>query len=433
MHKIVIDILMYFSEAVFFLYYASSLYAGKRSFPVRAGAAALIHVVLFAVYQRQIVLLNALLFLALYVAAFCFLYDISLKTAAFQSTLFVLVMFASELAVMGVGTLFFRDFNAMDNDPFAYVYVIVTSKLLFYSLMLAVMKLFALKDKGRPRDRQFWLLLIMPFSGLVMMLLFRYMAYTAPFTGVTNLLVTVASVTLLFANVAVFVIYERAVKNVKELYELRAARYKQTLDRQYYEMIDRANMDMRVFSHDVKHHLSQLREMDDADAIHAYIDALHLDIRRFDAVGVSKNKMLDLVLSKYLCLCEAEGVRFSVDVKTANLYYIDDTDLTTLMGNLLDNALEAAREAPDPFIDFVVFSKNALFDGLIIRNRSKTPPIASDGRLRTRKSRKELHGLGLFSVQKAVKKYGGVFDWDYDAAAAVFRVSIAFPKPEKPS
>ena len=296
--------------------------------------------------------------------------------------------------------------------------------------MIAVMKLFALKDKTKPKDHQFWLLLIMPLSAIVMMLLFRYIAYTSSFTKTTNTLVTVASILMLFANLVVFIIYEYAVKNVKELYELRTEHYKQKLDQQYYEMIEQANMDMRVFSHDVKNHLIQLRDLDDIEQIHAYIDSLRIDIRHFDNTGVSDNKMLDLILSKYERLCEIDNIRFSVDVKTANLHYISDTDLTALMSNLLDNAVEAAHDSKDSFIDIVIFSKNSLFDGLIIRNRSKFPPKLSDGKLLTRKNNKEIHGLGLLSVQKILKKYSAIIDWSYQEETCMFQTEIAFPKKE---
>ena len=55
--------------------------------------------------------------------------------------------------------------------------------------------------------------------------------------------------------------------------------------------------------------------------------------------------MLDLIISKYLRLCESKNIAFSVDVKTANLHYIADTDLSALLNNLLDNAVEAAEKS----------------------------------------------------------------------------------------
>ncbi|MFQ8958228.1 MAG: hypothetical protein ACLR6O_05075 [Eubacterium sp.] len=40
--------------------------------------------------------------------------------------------------------------------------------------------------------------------------------------------------------------------------------------------------------------------------------------------------MLDLIISKYSRLCESKNIQFDIDVKTANLSYIDDVDLSTL-------------------------------------------------------------------------------------------------------
>ena len=134
MDKILLDILMYLSEALFLYYYASTLYLKKYSLAKTIVGLMIVHCVLCVVYQLQIVVLNALLFGILYVLSFYLLFEVTIKTAVFQALIFIIVMFTSELAVMGIGTLFFRDFNAMDEDKLAYVYVIITSKLLFFWL-----------------------------------------------------------------------------------------------------------------------------------------------------------------------------------------------------------------------------------------------------------------------------------------------------------
>lgn len=62
-----------------------------------------------------------------------------------------------------------------------------------------------------------------------------------------------------------------------------------------------------------------------------------------------------LLFGKYATLCESKGIKFSIDVKTANLSYIDDVDLSTLINNLLDNSIKAAEKSKNSFIQINIF------------------------------------------------------------------------------
>lgn len=90
MTKIVIDIFMYMFEGLLIFYYSNSLFPLKRSKKVQTASIAFITFALFAVYQLNITYLNAVLFFITNCLLFCFLYQISFKTAAFHSFIFLL-------------------------------------------------------------------------------------------------------------------------------------------------------------------------------------------------------------------------------------------------------------------------------------------------------------------------------------------------------
>ena len=261
-----------------------------------------------------------------------------------------------------------------------------------------------------------------------MVLSFRYVAYTATLTPTMNVLWTVASTLVVFANIVVFIIYEYSQKNAVELYDLKVLNLQEEQDKKYYELVEQSNNDMRVFAHDIKNHLVQMRNMDDVVKIHSYIDTLAPAIEKFNYIGVSKNKMLDLIISKYSRICELNHIQFRIDVKTANLNYIKDADLSTLMNNLLDNAVEAANNSIKKFVNVSIFSRNEQYDGLVIINSCDNPPTEKDGTLLTTKSNKRIHGLGTSSIKKIVKKYNAIYDWKYDKDNKTFETDIAFKK-----
>lgn len=428
MQKIVIDIFMYIFEALLLWYYANSLFEGKKNKTICLLASIVVNAILMAVYQLQIVYLNGILLLVLYFLFFVSFYYAGIKSALFHALIFIIVMFTTEVLVMGIGTIFFKDFNAMDNDMTAYLYVVSLSKLLHIIIILIISKLFAYQRNKEQYNKYYWFLFLLPISSILMVLAFRYLAYDVMLTPFVSTIWVIASVLTILSNVLVFIIYEYSNKNTRELYELKAIARQEEQDKKYYDIVEQSNKEMRVFVHDIKNHFSYLQCLDNVEEIHNYIYSLSNDIDKSYYAGISKNKTLDLIIGKYLKLCEANNIKFSVDVKTSNLNFIDSVDLSTLLNNLLDNAFDAAKESKDAFIEFVIFLKNDSYDGLMIRNSCLNAPKTKDGQLVTTKRDKTMHGLGLTSIHKVLKKYNAMLDWEYNEANHIFETHIVFNK-----
>lgn len=428
MTKIIIDIFMYLFEFMLFWNYSNTLFEPKKNTKIRFFFMLLNTLVLCTIYQFNITYLNVILMFITYSILLFSLYNISFKTATFHSLIFMVVMLASEIFIMVICSMLFNDFNALENNISVYLFSAITSKLIYFAIIMAILKTFAQKESAEQTNKFFWLLFVMPLTSIMVLLCFRYITYQMKLTHFLSVLWAISCLGLLFANILVFVIYEYSLKSTKELYELKTISYQEEQDKKYYEILEQTNKEMHLFSHDIKNHLTQIRNLEDINAVNQYIDKLYPTIEKFSYTGISKNKMLDLIISKYATLCESKKIKFDVDVKTSNLSYIDDVDLSTLMNNLLDNAVEAAKNSKNAFVQLNVFSKNNIYDGLIIKNSCFLPPVTDNKELKTRKSDKTHHGLGIKSINKIVKKYGAVYDWKYDNQQKVFETEIIFMK-----
>lgn len=431
MTKLVIDIFMYIFEALLLFYYSINLFEPRKSKAVSFIFTVFTNAVLCLIYQFDIVYLNGIALIILYVMMFSLLYKTTLKSAMFHSAVFIIMMFASELLVMGIGTSFFDDFNAMDNNKYAYIYVVMTSKIIYFAIMMAILKLYAKREKKESENKYFWLLFFVPITSILMMLSLRYIAYITILPKTMDVLLTISTIFVLFSNILVFIIYEYSLKNTEELYELKTIQHQEEQDKKYFEVIKQSNKEMRVLAHDMKNHLTQIRNFDNINDVKKYIDKLIPNLDKFSYTGISKNKMLDLIMSKYITLCERKKIKIEIDSKTANLSYIDDVDLSTLMNNLLDNAIEAAEQAKDGYIQIFIFSKNELYDGLFIRNSCVIAPETNSGELKTTKREKKLHGIGIKSIKKVIKKYNAIYDWKFNKNKNIFETEIVFPKLNK--
>ncbi len=431
MLKVICDIFMYIFEALFLYNYANGLFPGKKKASVKIIAVICVNVILFFTYRSKIEAVNILCLLILYFFTLWYIFGAHPGKALFHTSLLISVMAVSELAVINSCSVFFDDFNAMHSDIVAYIYVIVTSKIIYFSVMQFIKMICVTRADKNAKDSFYWILFLFPAISIPVSLLVFYVSDNIQMSDFLRVIISALFMFVLFADLVVFLIYDRANRNKAELYELKTIKLRQELDEKYFDAIEQSQEEIRQFSHDMKNHLLQIRYLEDVDEIHRYLDNIIADVEKISYVRISSNKMLNLIISKYSAICEKKKIRFSVDVKLANLKYIDDVDLSTLLNNLLDNAVEAAEITKDGFIELKIFSKNSRFDGIIIKNSCEKAPVHKNYELITTKKDKYLHGLGVSIVNKVLKRYDAIYDWQYNGDKKIFETSIVFPKPRE--
>ena len=119
---------------------------------------------------------------------------------------------------------------------------------------------------------------------------------------------------------------------------------------------------------------------------------------------------------------QKRGLSFEYNVKVCNLRDVEDMDLVTILGNLLDNAIEAAEKSQEKNVYLETSLRNA-YRVILIQN-SSLPPRESYGRLLSSKPDQSMHGFGLKSVAKCLKKYHGDLHWDYDEDDHLFTMTV---------
>ena len=128
-----------------------------------------------------------------------------------------------------------------------------------------------------------------------------------------------------------------------------------------------------------------------------------------------------------MALAGQEQIKTKVNIEYPHNTNIRSVDLTTILGNLLDNALEAAKTAPEGlrFLNLTIRRINAM---LIIKveNGYGSTPVQEDGKLLTSKKDKAFHGWGLKSVQTAADRYDGTIRTDYKDHVFQSVVTLSF-------
>ena len=102
------------------------------------------------------------------------------------------------------------------------------------------------------------------------------------------------------------------------------------------------------------------------------------------------------------------GTKININVSIPSGLSFPSFDLTVILGNLIDNALEAvAFVDEDPFIDFRINCSKGLMI-IKISNPYKIAVNMENGKIITSKKDTANHGIGLKSVKEALNKYNGI-------------------------
>lgn len=138
------------------------------------------------------------------------------------------------------------------------------------------------------------------------------------------------------------------------------------------------------------------------------MDSLH--IKQYTGID-----SIDLILNYKIQETHEDSVKYDFKFEALTCP-LDDSDIMIVLGNLLDNAIEAVRKLPEEerAISLKMASVNRAFIIMISNNYTKDISIINHDYVTTKKSDPELHGYGLKSVKKIVEKYGGITRISHD-------------------
>ena len=124
------------------------------------------------------------------------------------------------------------------------------------------------------------------------------------------------------------------------------------------------------------------------------------------------NYALNAILSFYADKAESAGIQFDIHIQLSDPPVIPETKLCVLLGNLLENALDACRECTDtaPFIRIRAREEGGHI-ALAVDNTCCRAPMEENGRFRS--SKHEGFGTGTASVRSIAQRYHGVTEFHY--------------------
>lgn len=220
----------------------------------------------------------------------------------------------------------------------------------------------------------------------------------------------ILSIVLMFAILIYRVNRQREME--AEIVNLKEAQA-EILERDY-QALSRTYADNAKLYHDMHNHIEAiyqcLMQKDTAAAV-KYCEGLRTPVQEISQTVWTGDKAADYLISNKLALAGQRKVKTRVIIEYPYNTSIRSVDLTAILGNLLDNALEAIENAPDD-LRFLNLTIRRINEMLVIKveNGCEKAPVLKDGQLQTTKNDAVFHGWGLKSVLAAAQRYEGAVD-----------------------
>ncbi len=344
-------------------------------------------------------------------------FHVKLKKTIFCSLVLGACCLALELAtIFLISSLFNIETTSHLNQISILILEGIISKVLYFITCVILTNLIKSDKNNIKFPLSFYLY---PIVVLCSLLVSWYICAHSQISNITQTLLSIVSAALFVSVVVLFVSYQHNIEKENELFQLKNEMDKIETEKIYYDILEQQNQDLMIYAHDAKKHLTAIKNLNDNPQIEEYINIMAENLETYSQVSQSGNQTLDVILSKYMTECKIKNIKISFDTRLKNFDYVTDYDLVTILGNLLDNALESAEKSEKREISLSTDCRNT-YDVLIITNSCDLAPKSSNNHLITTKTDKKIHGVGIKSVIKTLKKYNGDYDWRYDSLNKTF-------------
>ena len=349
-------------------------------------------------------------------------FQIKVRPAAVYAALMTVLSLALEFAtiffVSGIAGTGVTDYNS---NFLVLVIETAVSKTLYFVSCIILLRM--LRSEDSVIDRIPVSFYLYPGCALFAFLVFWYICSHEVLGRSSQFYLAYTSIMLLASTIVLFISYRHNVEKDSEYIRIKSENKRLQTEKVYYDILERQNQQLMLYAHDAKNHLSAIQNLSTDPRIDDYVQKLTTQLRSYTDNCHSGNIILDVLINKYTTECELRGVSLAYDVKLCNLSEVEDIDLVAILGNLMDNALASAERSTEKKMSLATTWRNS-YSVIVITNSCDQDPVTMGEHLFTTKEDKKLHGFGLKSVRRTLKKYQGDYNWEYDSVNHSFVITV---------
>lgn len=187
---------------------------------------------------------------------------------------------------------------------------------------------------------------------------------------------------------------------------------------------------MRIHIHDLRHELEAIETYSDEEKKN-YIEKVRADLDMYQGFAKTGNETVDIILTEKSLLCQTKGIRFNYIVDGEALSVLPKADMVALVGNMLDNAIEASskEEGENRLIKFHVQAVHGLLSIECVNFAHSISSFSIEDYSSSKTPDGQIHGYGIKSMKYIAKRYGGSVS--FELKGGIFTVQAVLPIPTK--
>lgn len=317
----------------------------------------------------------------------------------------------SELIVgMFLSLLFDINISTLQQKTVLFAICTITSKFLTYIIVLMT-KRKRYRTDFQSLKQNIVLVFSLPIASFLVMVLFLGCCYQID-NGVFYVITLITSVGLAFANIAVFYIIDKQNELIETKEKLLFAELHINNQVLHYQELNKHQNELRIFRHDIKNKLLSLMALVKDGKSDKALQIMENNLNWLEEMNSniinSGNPVIDAILQSKLHIAKDKNISLQISTKLAEEITIDELELGIVLGNALDNAIEAVEKNIEKSMKYISLTLMSTDNRISISISNPVEEDVNTEKLVTSKTDKENHGYGIKSIKTIVQKHNGI-------------------------
>lgn len=381
-------------------------------------------------FLNKYTIIKMLIIIVIMLSVMCFLYDISIVKALILVSFVQSIMTLIDYIIIMILTKLYGDITALEgaSDLIGRL-IIILSRLILFVGLIVISRISAKKKNNVTADmsNKEWIqFLIFPIFTICAVMLMTNSVIKSYHSDIIAIYYIIA-IGLIVLNLVVFHLISEILENSRKMKEAEALRQQSIGQVELYNSMRENYNIQRQRAHEYKNQIvcmDMLIKKKDYSKLEDYIGDISdgLDAQ-LDMVDTNNDIVNAIINAKYYEAIQND-VLIVLKINDLSDIKVSDNDIVTILSNLLDNAIEAAKlcDVGKRIVKVKMLYEADVLSIAVSNSYKVEPMITEDGYIRTTKKDKEEHGLGIRNVVATLEKYNAEYIIDYKNGKFVFSI-----------
>lgn len=381
-------------------------------------------------FLNKYTIIKMLMIIVIMLLVMRFLYDISIVKALILVFFVQSIMTLIDYIIIMILAKLYGDITALESaSALIGRLIIILSRLILFVGLIILSRISTKKNNSVTADmsdKEWIQFLIFPIFTICAVMLMTSSVIKSYHSDIIAIYYIIA-IGLIVLNLVVFHLISEILENSRNMKEAEALRQQSIGQLELYNSMRENYNIQRQRTHEYKNQIvcmDMLMKKKDYSKLEDYIGNISdgLDAQ-LDMVDTNNDVVNAIFNAKYY---EAIKNNVLVVLKINDLsdIKISDNDIVTILSNLLDNAIEAAKQCDigKRIVKIKMLYEDAVLSIAVSNSYKAEPVLTEDGYIRTTKKDREEHGWGMRNVVTTLEKYNAEYIIDYKNGEFVFSI-----------